>query len=65
MARVVLLEIEDVLDLGAAEGIYRLRVVTHHAYIIMSLTELLQDEVLSQVGVLVLVDHNIVEPAAD
>ena len=31
----------------------------------MPLTELLQDEVLSQVGVLVLVDHNIVEPAAD
>ena len=58
---VVFAEIEDVLDLGSAEGIDRLRVVSDHADIAAYRCEFLEDDVLREVGVLVLVDHDVVE----
>ena len=65
MLRIVLLEVEDVLDLGSTEGIDGLRVITHHTDVLMELTQLLQDEILREVGVLILVDHDVVETSGD
>ena len=61
MLRIILLEIEDILDLRSAEGIDRLGVVTHHAKVLMELTELLEYQILRKVGILILIDHYIVE----
>ena len=57
--RVVLLEVEDVLDVGAAETVNRLRVVTDHTEVLTQGRELLDDEVLGEVGVLVLVHQDV------
>ena len=65
MLRIVLLEIEDILDLGTAEGIYGLRVIAHHTKVLMGLAELFQYEILGEVGVLVLIDHDVLESAGD
>ena len=65
MLRIVLLEVEDVLDLGTTEGIDGLRVITHHTDVLMDLAELLQDEILRVIGVLILVDHDIVKASGD
>ena len=61
---VVLLEIEDVLYLGAAEGVDALGVVPHHADVAVD-GQLPYDYVLRVVGVLVLVHHYVVEAAGD
>ena len=60
--REVLLEVQDVLDLGAAEGVDGLGVVPHHAQVPVHRRELLENQVLRVVGVLVLVHHDGVEP---
>ena len=59
--RVVLLEVEDVLDVGAAETVNRLRIVTDHTEVLTQGRELLDDEVLGEVGVLVLVHQDVRE----
>ena len=56
--RVVALEIEDVGDVGAAEGVDALGVVAHHADVALLGRQLAGDEVLRVVGVLVLVHHH-------
>ena len=60
--RVVLLEVQDVLDVGASERIDALGIVAHDAYIFMHCAELLDDQVLGEVGVLVLVHEDVLEP---
>ena len=63
--REVLLEIQDVLDPGTAEGVDGLRVVPDHADVPPGLAELLQDQVLGEVRVLVLVHEDVVETVRD
>ena len=58
---IILLEREDVLDLGPAERIDRLRVVAHDADLRVGLRQPADDRILRIVGVLVLVDQNISE----
>ena len=58
---VVVLEVEDVLDVGAAEGIDALGVVAYHADVLEQRRDAFHDEVLSVVGVLVLVDEDELE----
>ena len=58
---VILFEIEDVLNVGPAEGVNALGIVPHHADIFMHRPQLLDDEVLGKVGVLVLVDKDVLE----
>ena len=58
----VALELEDVADVGAAERIDRLEVVTDHGQIAVLFGQQLQHPVLGAVGVLVLVDEH---PAED
>ena len=61
MIRIVFLEIEDVLDLRSTECIDRLRVITHDTYVSMLLTQFLKYQILSEIGILILVYHDIVE----
>ena len=58
---IILLEREDVLDLGPAERIDRLRVVAHDADLRMGLRQPADDRILRIVGVLILVDQNVLE----
>ena len=61
--REVLGEVEDILDLRSAEGVNRLRVISHHADIATQLRELLHYDVLRIVGILVLVHEYVGEAA--
>ena len=63
MVRIILLEVQDILDLCTSEGIDRLRVISHDTQILMELAELLQDQILGEVGILILIDHDISEPS--
>ena len=65
MFRIVLLEVQDVLDLGATERIDRLRIIAYHTYVLMHLTELLKDQILREVGILILIDHDIVKTSGN
>ena len=60
--RVVALEVEDVLYVGSAEGVDALCVVAHHADVLVSGSQFLDDEILRIVRVLVLVNHDVAEP---
>ncbi len=59
--REVVLEVEDVADVGAAEAVDRLVVVAHHAEVAVLLREELKPAILGPVGVLVLVDQHVPE----
>ena len=61
--RVVALELEDVADRGAAERVDRLVGVADHAQLAGVADDLLHQRVLGVVGVLVLVDEDVPEPA--
>ena len=61
----ILHEVEDVLDLGAAEAVDGLGIVPDHAQVVMDRGELPEDEVLGHVGVLVLVHQDVAETAGD
>ena len=63
MLRVVLLEVKDVLDLCTAERIDGLGVVADHTEILVELAQLLEYQILRKVGILILIDHDIVESA--
>jgi hypothetical protein len=60
-AREVALEAQDVVDLGPAPAIDRLVVVAHAADVLAALGQQPQPQVLGDVGVLVLVDHHVLE----
>ena len=57
----ILLEAEDVVDLGAAPAVDRLVVVADAADVLPALGEQPQPEILGDVGVLVLVDQHVAE----
>ena len=59
----VLLEAQDVADLGAAPPVDRLVVVADAADVRRALGEQAQPEILRDVGVLILVDQDVAEPA--
>ena len=61
-ARIVALEIEDVLDVGATETVDALRIVAHHADILVKSRQPLDNQILREVGILILVDEDILEP---
>ena len=61
MVRIVLLEIQDILDLGPAECIDGLGIVTDHTKVLMELAQFLENQILGEVGVLVLVHHYVSE----
>ena len=60
-SRVVVLEIEDVLNVGSAEGVYTLGIVAYHADVLVGGGQFFDNQVLGKVGVLVLVHQNIAE----
>ena len=62
-AREVLLEPEDVVDLGAAPAIDRLVVVADAADVAMPLGEQPEPQILGDIGVLVFVDQHVAETA--
>ena len=59
--RIVLSEAEDVLDTGAPETVDALRVVTDHADILVGFGKPPDNQVLGEVGILVLVDEYVAE----
>ena len=61
MVRIILLEVEYVLYLGSAEGVDRLGVIAHDAEVIVEHAELLENEILREVRILILIDHDVVE----
>ena len=61
--REVVLEVQDVADVRAAEAVDRLVVVSHHRDVAVLLAEQLEPAVLGPVGVLVLVDQHVPEGA--
>src|SRR3546814_2486429 len=60
-AREILLEAQDVADLGATPAVDRLVVVADAAEVAVALRQEAQPEVLRDVGVLVLVDQDVAE----
>ena len=58
----ILLEAQDVVDLGAAPAVDRLIVVADAADVLRALAEQPQPQILRDVGVLVLVDQGVFEP---
>ena len=54
-------EIEDVADVGTAEGIDALRIVAHHADVVLRFSQTLNEQELDVVRILVLIDQNILE----
>ena len=58
---VLLLQIENVADVGSAKRVDALRIVTHDTEVVMTLHQLVDNKVLGKVGVLVLVDQDISE----
>ena len=58
----VFFETQDVVDVGAAPAVDRLIVIADAADIVAALRDQAQPEVLDGVGVLVLVDENVLEP---
>ena len=65
MLRIILLEIKDILNFCSTESIDRLRVITHDAQVLMSLAQLLQNQILSEVRILVLIDHYVPESSCN
>ena len=53
--RIILAETQDILDLGPSESIDGLRVVTHDADVVVRFRQALEDQILSEVRILVLV----------
>jgi hypothetical protein len=60
--REVLLEVENVADIGAAPRVDRLIGVANHRQVAVDFGESAHQEVLGPVGILVLVDHHEAEP---
>ncbi len=60
--RIVLAEVEDVADVGAAKPVDRLVVVAHHRDVAVLRRQQVDQHVLRAVGVLVLVDEDMAKP---
>ena len=58
---IALLEGQNILDIRSAEGINRLRIISHHANMVLRFGELTHDEVLNMVGVLILIHEDVME----
>src|SRR5690606_16952879 len=58
---VILLKIQDVLDIRPPEGVNALCIVPHHADVLVNRCQTLDNQVLREIGVLVLVHHNVPE----
>ena len=54
-------EVEDVVNIGPAEGIDALCIIPHHTYVLVILSQLQHNAVLCKVGILILIDQNIAE----
>ena len=65
MLRIILLEIKDILNFCSTESIDRLRIITHDAQVLMSLAQLLQNQILSEVRILILIDHYVPESSCN
>ena len=63
--RIILPEVQDILDSGAAECINRLGIIPDDTDVAMELAQLLQNQILGRIGILVLVHENVVEPGCD
>ena len=61
----ILVEVEDVADVGAAPSVDRLIVVADDADVAVLAAEELDQLVLRAIGVLVLVDEDVLEPVGD
>ena len=61
--RKVLLEVEDVANVGAAPAVDRLIVIAHDAEIAVPAREMPDEHVLRAIGILILVDEDVLEPA--
>ena len=59
--RIIVAEIQDVLDFGATERVDALRIVAHHANILVLLRQLFDNQILRIIGILILIDQNITE----
>src|SRR5690606_9029233 len=58
---IVFLEIENVLDVCSPESIDALGVIANHADVLIDGCQFPHDEVLGKVGILVLINHHILE----
>ena len=58
----IMLEAQDIVDIGAAPAVDRLVVVADAAEIAARLREKAQPEILNDIGVLIFVDENIAKP---
>ena len=58
---VILLELQDVLDGGPAEGVDGLRIVAHHAHVLVHGAQQFDHFILRRVGILVLIDQDVAE----
>ena len=54
-------EVEDIVDVGPAEGVDALRIVAHHADVLVVLGQLEHDAVLGHIRVLILVHEDVAE----
>ena len=55
------MKIKDITDICSAEGIDRLRIIAHDAYVVLRLRKLLDEQELDVVGILVLIHEDILE----
>ena len=59
---VVLFEVQNVLNIRASKGVNALRIVPNHANVFVDGAQLLDDQILGEVGVLVFVHEDVPEP---
>ena len=59
--RIILFEVQNIADVCTAPAINALVSIAHHADIVMLSCENLRQQILRMVGVLILVDHNIIK----
>ena len=58
---VLALEVQDIVDVGTAEGVDALCIVTYDAYLLAFLRQLIHDGLLGKVRVLILIDEHEME----
>ena len=56
------MKIEDVINIGTAETIDTLGVISNHTHTTMLLSKLQNDTLLHKVGILILINQHILEP---
>ena len=58
-------KVDDVAEIGAAKGVYALRVVAHHHDVAVGVGQMVEDVGLDPVGVLVFIDHDVAVGSRD